>query len=323
MEELGMEIHSMLMGASLVMYAGFAVQEKKRGEGKVKLHLPVGFWEGLFKEVDEKEISLEVVRRALGLTKSTFYRKRKQYLEGGVLPRKPGSGRPRIYLPEQYEPLIREVLKEMPPTAGHKRIWMALKRRGIPYSQGTHYRIMKDLGLLVPQRKGRSKKHFKALRVEGPGHLWVVDTTTWWIGNKRVEIYVAIDAYSRWIPRAVVAPDRTGVSTIGFYALALQQEVPVAIHTDNGTEFANRNAIAYLKENRVQWMHGPSHTPEAQGLVERVNRTMKEEWLMWREPRNIDELQETIDEFVEWYNTNREHSSLDYKVPSEVHYATT
>jgi len=65
------------------------------------------------------------------------------------------------------------------------------------------------------------------------------------------------------------------------------------------------------------------HHHVAQGLVERVNRTMKEEWLMWREPRNIDELQETIDEFTEWYNTNREHSSLDYKVPSEVHYATT
>jgi len=70
-------------------------------------------------------------------------------------------------------------------------------------------------------------------------------------------------------------------------------------------------------------MHGPSLTPEAQGLDERVNRTMKEEWLMWKEPRNIDELQETIDEFVEWYNTNREHSSLDNKVPLEVHYATT
>jgi transposase InsO family protein len=51
--------------------------------------------------------------------------------------------------------------------------------------------------------------------------------------------------------------------------------VPVAIHTDNGTEFANRNAIEFLKEQQVQWMHGSSHRPEAQGLVERVNRTMR------------------------------------------------
>ncbi len=29
-EDLGMEIHSMSIGASLVMYAGFAVQEKKK-----------------------------------------------------------------------------------------------------------------------------------------------------------------------------------------------------------------------------------------------------------------------------------------------------
>ena len=43
------------------------------------------------------------------------------------------------------------------------------------------------------------------------------------------------------------------------------------------------------------------------------NRTrLKEELLMWSESRNIEELQETIDEFTEWYNTSREHSSLDY-----------
>ncbi len=40
MEELGMEIHSMSIGASLVMYAGFAVQEKKKG--KMGAYRPLG-----------------------------------------------------------------------------------------------------------------------------------------------------------------------------------------------------------------------------------------------------------------------------------------
>ena len=47
-----------------------------------------------------------------------------------------------------------------------------------------------------------------------------------------------------------------------------------------------------------------------------------EERLMWKVPRNTDELQETIDEFLEWNSTNRKHSSLDFKESSEVHYAT-
>lgn len=175
------------------------------------------------------------MRRSLGISKSTFDRKRGEYPKKRVLHRTPGSGMPRIYLPVDNESLIREIPREMPPSAGHKRIWMALKPRGMPYCQSTWFRIMNDLGLLVPLRKGKSKKHFWALPMESSDQSWVVDTTTWWIGSKRVENYVAIDVYSWWIPRAVAAPDRTGVSTIDFYALALQQEEPVDIPTDNAT----------------------------------------------------------------------------------------
>ena len=57
----------------------------------MKKHLPVGFWEKLFRDIDEKGLPPDVVRHTLKIPNGTFYRKRRQYYSGGVLPRKPGS----------------------------------------------------------------------------------------------------------------------------------------------------------------------------------------------------------------------------------------
>lgn len=286
-------------------------------------HLPVGFWEKLFRDIDEQGLQPDVVRRALGVSVSTFYYKRRQYYSSGVLPRKPGSGRKRVYHPKTYEPMIKEILEVLPPMAGHKRIWMAMRRQGAQFCQGTAYRIMKDLHLLVPKQTGRCRKRYEPLLTEGPNEVWVADTTTWWLGRSRVEIYVCLDAFSRWIPGLMVSMDRTSRSTVDYYEKLFEQETPIAVHTDNGPEFANKNALAYLEEREIEWRHGPSHTPEAQGLVERLIKTLKEEWLMWKEPGDTLELQESLEEFQKWYNELRDHSALNYQVPQEVYYAKT
>jgi len=77
----------------------------------------------------------------------------------------------------------------------------------------------------------------------------------------------------------------------------------------------------YEEIRGVSCPHGPSHTPEAQGLMERLVKTLKEEWLMWKEPKNILDMQSSLEGFRKWYNEVRDHSSLGYRVPKEVHYA--
>jgi len=289
----------------------------------LKKHLPAGFWEKLFRDIDEQGLPPDVVRQALGLSNGTYYRKRKQYYSGGVKPRKPGSGRKRVYLPETYEPQIKEILKTLPPVAGHRRIWLALRRQGAPFCLGTAYRIMKDLNLLVPKQKGRCRKKYEPIRTDNPNEVWVADTTSWWIGRHRTEIYLCLDAFSRYIPALMVSPDRTKESTVRYYEKLFEEETPITLHTDNGTEFKNKDAMTYLELQEVDWRSGPAYTPEAQGLVERLVKTLKEEWLIWKEPSDPIELQQSLEEFRSWYNGLRDHSSLNYKVPEEVYYART
>jgi len=286
----------------------------------MKNHLPAGFWDKLFKDIEQNELKPDVVRRALELNTTTFYRKRREYKNGGVLPRKPGSGRKRIYHAKDYEPMIKEILADLPPVVGHRRVWMTMKRKGVPFCQGTAYRIIKELGLLVPKRKGRCRKKYKAIKVEGPNEIWIADTTTWCAGKYKVEIYICLDAYSRWIPHLMVSMDRTAQSTVGYYERIFEEGIPKSIHTDNGKEFDNRNALAYLGEREVGWRHGPSYTPEAQGLVERLVKTLKEEWLIWKDPTDTIEMQECLEDFRTWYNELRDYSALNYQVPEVVYH---
>jgi len=111
--------------------------------------MPSIWWEDLFRKMDSEHIRTGEVIYSMKLSPGTFFRKRKQFRNGGVLPRKPGNGRKRIYFASQYEVIFKEILTILPPVAGHKRIWMEARKRGVTFSQGTCYKLLKAL-LLTP-----------------------------------------------------------------------------------------------------------------------------------------------------------------------------
>lgn len=180
----------------------------------MKVHRPAGFWQRLFQDIEKSNLQSDVVRRALGISKSTFYRKQRQYRGDDVQPRKPGSGRKRVYLPETYEPMIKEILVELPPIAGHKRIYRIMKRKGVPFCQSTAYKIMSDLHLLVARERGKSFKKFTPIKSDHSNEIWLLDTTTWWMGKYRIEIYLALDAHFRWVPALLASSRKCSESTV-------------------------------------------------------------------------------------------------------------
>lgn len=51
---------------------------------------------------------------------------------------------------------------------------------------------------------------------------------------------------------------------------------PKRLHTDNGREFKNKNMIDFCNKHKIDLVHGAPRTLQTQGLVERNNRTVKE-----------------------------------------------
>ena len=54
-------------------------------------------------------------------------------------------------------------------------------------------------------------------------------------------------------------------------------------------------------------------------FVERTWRTLKYEWVFLREYGSIEELEGSLGEFVEFFNSRRIHQGLDYMTPDEVY----
>jgi hypothetical protein len=48
---------------------------------------------------------------------------------------------------ETYGKRVVEILRQLPPTVGHRRVWLKLRGEGL--SQNTVWRLMKEMGLLL------------------------------------------------------------------------------------------------------------------------------------------------------------------------------
>lgn len=285
-----------------------------------KKHIPAHIWTRILQKMVEHKLSTAQVVLPIEVSKSTFYKKRKEFFNGGVVGRKPGNGARRKYQTKDYEQFLKDIVNSLPPVFGSERIWMEAKRLGAPFGQGVCYRMLRELGLLLPRERGRCRKRYEPLLVDGPNQVYLIDTTIWVVGRVKARIYIGMDACSRWIPCIKVFQDKTAKSTTEFYEQAFQERLPVSVHTDNGLEFDNRQSDGYLEMRGVMHRYGPSYTPEAQGLIERVIKTLKYEWLMWKDLKSIWDLQRSLDDFRNWYNKERRHTTLGYQTPEAVHF---
>lgn len=280
----------------------------------MRRHLSSETWGAVIKAVEELRAPLKPLLEELGVSRSSYYRKRREYLAGEIASRKAGSGRPKTYTVEMYGKRIVETLRQLPPTVGHRRVWLKLRGEGL--SRNTVWRLMKEMELLLPRQRGKCRRRYEALRAARCDEVWTADTTYWPVNGSGMWIYVAMDVKSRWTPYVEPYLWRSGASSVEFFMNAFGEGKPQKLVTDKGSEFISGDLQALLKVEGVEWQGLPQNTPEARGLIERLNLTLKREWLLWKEPQTLPELRQSLQEFKRWYN-QREHESLDWKTPEE------
>ena len=99
----------------------------------------------------------------------------------------------------------------------------------------------------------------------------------------------------------------------------------MSIRTDNGVPFASAHAMFGLSRLSVWWLRlgiaieriKPGH-PEQNGRHERIHLTLKKEATR-PSGMNLLQQQEKFEKFIDEYNQERPHQSLDMKCPGEVY----
>lgn len=91
---------------------------------------------------------------------------------------------------------------------------------------------------------------------------------------------------------------------------------PKRIRTDNGPEFRSKLFQKWLFNNEIAWSRIQKGKPQQNAIIERFNKTYREDVLDANIFKNIAQANEITQTWVNDYNNERPHQSLNYQTPS-------
>ena len=94
---------------------------------------------------------------------------------------------------------------------------------------------------------------------------------------------------------------------------------PLTLRSDNGLVFTSRRFTVTVRSYGIKQEFITPHTPQQNGMIERLFRTMKEQCIWLHNFKSIEEAQTVIGQWVSWYNTQRPHQALKMKTPEQAY----
>jgi len=260
--------------------------------------------------------------KLFGIHHSTFYRLKAQYNKKNLTSLKYKSKRPKNIKTIDWSVVI-EICdwKRNNPRKSQYYLYQEWTRSGrvAPCSPKTIYNWWKKRNLIVDRhrRKRVKSKLFNTASV--PGELVQIDTK--FLPRKKYQ-YTAIDVVSKW--RFVLVYSRLNMeNSINFInklcVKAREKGIAIKlIQVDNGKEFQSL-VEAHIIKLGIKYQHTWIHTPDQNGVVERSHRTDDEEFYQETEIdyTDIDDINNKIKTWLEYYNTKRLHFSLNFLTPEE------
>ena len=253
------------------------------------------------------------VRRSctvLGFRRQTYYR------------RKQG------YRPEEQDQQIADLLHQVTKRFIAWGFWLVfhyLRRQGHPWNHKRIYRIWKAecLHLRLPPKRSKIRRGYQDLLA--PGQInegWAMDFVSDWVvgpGQERVRIINIMDEYSRkalWTEAYSSISAKTLIEVLD--KVIECRGVPAYIRCDNGPEFISARLENWANDHQVELKFCQPGKPSQNGLIERLNGTLRKECLNLEWFKSIAQLNGQIQEWSVIYNTIRPHSSIDYLTPDEL-----
>jgi putative transposase len=230
---------------------------------------------------------------------------------------------------ERNEPILERIraLKSDHPFWGYRRIWAYLQYvDGLPVNQKRILRLMRENNLLVkPNMKIKASRIEKPKpRPSRPNEWWGIDMTKVLTTH---EGWVYIVLVKDWYTKKIVGHFSGLQSKSWHWLLALNRAVNrqfpqgvkdegLHLMSDNGCQPTSTSFMRTCSQLGVKQAFTSYNNPKGNADTERLMRTMKEELFWLREWESSKQIQEKLDEWVEFYNTKYLHSTLGYMPPA-------
>jgi putative transposase len=264
--------------------------------------------------------SAERTLKVLGVSRSTYYRQIRPSPESAGSVCKVALD---AVLPSEREAVI--AFARNHPGLRHRALtWKMIDEDVVCLAPSSVYRILSAEGLIepwsMPVVRHRGELPARPVRVN---ELWQTDLRYVRVNRKNYYLLAFLDVFSRYVVHHELLEMMDGLSVSNAAQTALEklpeaERSSVRIQSDNGSPFVSGEFARTLARNGVGHHRIHPHTPEQNAFIERFMRTLGEA-LPENELDAYETACDTIDELIDWYNTERIHSGIGYVTPKAMY----
>jgi len=226
-----------------------------------------------------------------------------------------------------------------------RNLWKSLQEdfseHKINIGRDKFFDLLRRNGLLIHYKKRRVKTTdsyhryhkypnlIRGLKPVKANEIWVVDITYLWLSKTDCFCYLFLitDMYSRKVMGYCVQATLKGTGAVKSLQMALQntkaKEVKGCIHhSDRGIQYCCDAYTVLLCKNGFTISMTEQRDPLENAIAERINKTIKEEFTNQKEISftTITAAKKSIKQFIDFYNNQRPHRSIDWLTPSAAYH---
>ena len=229
-------------------------------------------------------------------------------------------------IPEKIKQQVVDVALDMPEKSSREVAMFYTDNYHYHISESSVYRILKKRGLIASPvftlQPAANKFKQKTIWVN---EMWQTDFTYFKVlGWDWYYLSTILDDYSRFIVswrlcKTMTKEDVQETVTDALMTYHIPEEQRPRLLSDNGACYIAGGLKKFLKLRGIDQVHGAPFHPQTQGKIERYHRSMKI-LLLQNNYHSSEDLEKSIGYWVEYYNNERYHESLDNLTPSDVYF---
>lgn len=264
--------------------------------------------------IDKYPYSLNALYRSLGISKQSVHKRLKAMDK-------------RSEISEYVRFIVAQVRKEHP-TMGIRDIYFKMHPKGI--GRDCFEQMCKELNLMVPRPRNytRTTDSSGVIRFDNlidgliPNRInqvWQSDITYFEVNGKFDYITFIVDSFSRRIVGYSVSDRLSAVETV---IPALNQAMAcrkgmnldgLIFHSDGGGQYYSKEFLKLTQ--KLSFRNSMCTCAWENGKAERINGTIKNNYLIHWEIKNLNELRKMVNKAVSLYNKEKPHARLNRLTP--------
>jgi len=242
-------------------------------------------------------------------------------------------GRSRVEEEITIRSAVQDIVLEHRWRYGYRRVTAELRAQGMAVNHKRIARIMQQDNLLAVRlewfRPGQ--QHIRAVRIylnlanrmtlSGLNQLWAADITYIRLACEFVYLAVVLDVFSRKVIGWALGRSLKAQLPVCALERAIANRRPppgVVHHSDQGVQYACQEYMEKLRDHQMLPSMSRPSNPYDNATCESFLKTLKREEIYAGDYRDLGDLNQGVEEFIErYYNPRRLHSALGYRSPGE------